>query len=58
MYFGDQNLVRGIIGKYIFPYGQFPFHFDDVFLIYEEAFFLMKSYLFILPVVSLVLGDM
>ena len=29
IYFGDQTLVQCIIGKYIFPYSQFPFHFDD-----------------------------
>ena len=26
IYFGDQTLVRDIIGKYIFPYSWFPFH--------------------------------
>ena len=26
IYFGDQTLVRGIICKYLFPYGWFPFH--------------------------------
>ena len=31
MYFGDQILVQGIIGKYIFPYSGFPFHLADVF---------------------------
>ena len=30
IYFGDQTLVRGIIGKYVFPYSWFPFHFADV----------------------------
>ena len=30
IYFGDQTLVRGIIGKYIFPYGWLPFHLVDV----------------------------
>ena len=36
--FGDQTLVQGIIGKYIFPYGWFPFHFADVFFSRTEAF--------------------
>ena len=31
VYFGDETFVRGIIGKYIFPYSWFPFHFADVF---------------------------
>ena len=30
IYLGDQTLFRGIAGKYIFPYGWFPFHFADV----------------------------
>ena len=38
IYFGDLTLVRGIIGKYIFPYGWFPFHFADVFFSCAEAF--------------------
>ena len=37
-YFGDQTLARGIIGKYVLPYGWFPFHFDDGFLGCAEAF--------------------
>ena len=36
--FGDQTLVRGIIGKYIFPYSWFRFHFADVFFTPAEAF--------------------
>ena len=39
VYFGDQTLVRGIIGKYIFPYTWFPFHFADVFFSYAEGFY-------------------
>ena len=31
IYFGDQTLIQGITGKYIFPYGWFPVHFADVF---------------------------
>ena len=31
MYFGDQTLVQGIVGKYIFPSGWFPPHFTAVF---------------------------
>ena len=39
IYFGDQTLVRDIIGKYIFPYGWFPFHFANVFFSCAEAFY-------------------
>ena len=35
--FGDQTLVQGIIGKYIFPYGWFPFHFADFFFFFSNA---------------------
>ena len=38
IYFGDQTLVRGIIGKYVFPYGWFPFLCAEVFFIRTEAF--------------------
>ena len=34
----DQTLVKGIIGKYMFPYSWFPFHFADVFFSCSEAF--------------------
>ena len=37
-YFGDQMLVRGIIGKYIFPYSWFSSHFNAVFFSHAEAF--------------------
>ena len=39
IYFGDQTLVQGIIGKYIFLCGWFPFHFADFFFSHEEAFY-------------------
>ena len=39
IYFGDQTLVQDIIGKYIFPYSWFPFHFADVFFSCVEAFY-------------------
>ena len=39
MYLGEQTLVQGIIGKYIFSYGSFPFHFADVFSSCAEAFY-------------------
>ena len=38
IYLGDQTLVRVIIGKYIFSFSWFPFHFAGVFLSCEEAF--------------------
>ena len=57
MYFGDQTLVSGIIGKYIFPYGWFPFNFVDVFFSCEEAFQLdMVPFVFFFPL-SLAIGD-
>ena len=39
IYFGDQTLVQCIIGKCIFPYSCFPFHFADVFFSHAEAFY-------------------
>ena len=36
--FGDQTLVQGIIGKYIFLYGWFSFNFADVFFSCAKAF--------------------
>ena len=38
IYFGDQSLVQCIIGKYVLPHGQFPFHFDYGFFSRGEAF--------------------
>ena len=57
IYFGDQTLVWGIIGKYVFPYGWFPFHFADVFFSSVQAFYFLKFHLFILSFMSLALGD-
>ena len=57
IYFGDQTLVWGIIGKYIFPFGWFPFHIADVSLAMQKIFILMRSHLFILSFMSLALGD-
>ena len=37
--FGDQTLVQGVIGKYIFLYTWFPFHFNAVFFSHTEAFY-------------------
>ena len=33
-----KTLVRGIIGKYVFPYSCFSFHFNAVFFSHAEAF--------------------
>ena len=41
IYFGDQTLVQCIIGKYVLPYGQFPFHSDGVFFSCAEGFNLL-----------------
>ena len=38
MYFGDQTLVQGIIGKSVVSYSHFPFHFDDGFFSHAETF--------------------
>ena len=57
IYFGDQIFVWGIIGKYIFPYDWFSFHFADVFFSHAELFNLMRSHLFIPSFISLALGD-
>ena len=57
VYFGDQTFVRGIIGKHIFPYSWFPFHFADVFFSHAEALYFMRSHLFILFFMFLALGD-
>ena len=39
IYFGDQTLDLGILGKYVFPYGWFSFHFNAVFFCCAEAFY-------------------
>ena len=39
IYFRDQTLVLGVIGKYVFPYCWFSFHFNAVFLSPAEAFY-------------------
>ena len=39
MYFGDQTLVRGIIGKYVFSYCWFSLYFNAVFFSHAEAFY-------------------
>ena len=57
IYFGDQTLVWGIIGKYVFPYCWFSFHFNAVFLAMQKLFILMRSHLFTLSFMSLALGD-
>ena len=45
IYFGDQTLIQGIIGKYVFPYSWYSFHFNAVFFFFiflghVEAFYL------------------
>ena len=57
IYFGDETLVWGIIGKYVFPYSWFSFYFNAVFFSHTNLFNLMRSSLFILSVMSLTLGD-
>ena len=60
MYFGDQTLVRGIIGKYanIFSCTAGSLFILLMFsLAVQKLFNLMKSHLFILSFMSLALGD-
>ena len=47
-----------MIGKYVFPYSQFSFHFNAVSLAMQKLFILMRSHLFILSFMSLAVGDM
>ena len=39
IYFGDQALVWGIIGKYVLPNCWFSFHFNAVFFSHAESFY-------------------
>ena len=58
MYFGDQTLVQGVIYKYVFPYGWFPFQFADVFFSHAEAFYFDEVPFVYSFLMSLALGDM
>ena len=56
IYFGDQTLVWGIIGKYVCPYCRFSLYFKAVFFSPAQAFYFDE-----VPFVcfmSLALGDM
>ena len=57
IYFGDQTLVRGILGKYIFPFDWFLLHLANVFFSPTETFYFDKVPFVILSFVSLALGD-
>ena len=57
IYFGDQTLVQGIIGKYIFLSSWFPFHFADVFFSRAEAFYFDEVPFVYSFLMSLALGD-
>ena len=57
IYFGVHTLVWDIIGKYVFPYSWFSFHFNVVSLAMQKLFSLMRSHFFILSFMSLALGD-
>ena len=57
IYFGDQTLFRGMICKYVFLYGWFPFILLMFSLALRKLFILMKSHWFILSFVFLALGD-
>ena len=58
IYFGDQTLVRDIIGKYVFPSCWFSFILMLFSLAMQKLFILMRSHLFILSFMSLAIGDM
>ena len=58
IYFGDQNFVQGIIGKYVFPYCSFSFHFNAVFFSHADAFYFNEVPFVYSFFYSLVLGDM
>ena len=49
IYFGDQALVQGIIGKFVFPSGWFLFHFDDVFFSRADTFYFDEASTFFSP---------
>ena len=55
IYFGDQALVWGVIGKYAFPYCWFSCDLVLFSLAMQKLFILMRSHLFILSFMSL--GD-
>ena len=55
IYFGDQTFVRGIIGKYVFPYCWFSFHFNSVFFSHAEAFY-FDEVQFFFPLCPLLYG--
>ena len=39
MYFGDQTLVQGIIGKFVIPYSWFSFHLKAVLFSWAQDFY-------------------
>ena len=57
IYFGDQTIVQGIIGKYISYTVGSLFILMIFSLAVKKLFILMKSHLFILSFMSLALGD-
>ena len=58
MYFGDQALVRGIIGKYVFHTVGSICILMLFSLAIQKLVILMRSHLLILPFTALALGDM
>ena len=44
MYFGDQTLGWGIVGKYIFLYGWLPFHFAVSWTPFNQRVAVIPSY--------------
>ena len=53
IYFRDQTIVRGIIGKYVFPYCWFSLYLMLFSLVVQKLIVLMRSHLFILSCMSI-----
>ena len=58
LYFAVQGLVWGIIGKYVFPYSWFSFHFNAIFFSHSEAFYFDEVPFVYSFLMSLALGGM
>ena len=57
VYFGDQTIVRGSIGRYVFPYCWSLFILMLFSLSMQKLFILIRSHFFILSFMSLALGN-
>ena len=57
LYILGLNLCPMYHWQIVLPCGQFPFHFDDGFFNYTEAFYFEVTHMFIFSFISLSLGD-